>query len=156
MATTSLSAISFKVDLVQLETAIGIVEAQAGTINDNCTAIQADLRSAEAAWSSPAGQGLPPIVQACTSQMNNLTSLCDEMIVRMRTAYQNYLNTEQVNYGNLDRTVASSGGSDTRIDTGRLRRTAIVPGSGQIEDRPEAHEAMVLRERPMLNRVFPS
>jgi uncharacterized protein YukE len=101
MATTSLSASSFKVDLDQLESAIGTVQAQAGTIKDQWTAIHAALQAAEAAWSSPAGQTLPPIVHACSGHMNTLISLLDEMIVRMQNAYLNYRNAEVANYRNI-------------------------------------------------------
>jgi len=47
----------------------------------------------------------------------------------------------------------SSGQSDgdTRLDMGPSRRTAIVPGSGQIRDRPDARQATALH--PMSSRV---
>lgn len=99
MATLTLG--QFKVDLDQLESAIGTVHAQADIINANCQAITEVMNTVQGAWNSPAGQTFTVLAQACTEHMNGLSGLLGEMIQRMQSAYQTYLNAEQANFNNL-------------------------------------------------------
>lgn len=99
MATLTIS--EFKVDLDQLQAAIGTVQAQADTIDSDCQAITGIMQDIPGAWNTPAGQTFTVLAQACTTQMNTLTGLLAEMIQRMQTAYQTYLDIEQANFGNL-------------------------------------------------------
>lgn len=99
MPTLTLS--QFKVDLDQLESAIGTVHAQADIINSNCQAITGIMNEVPGAWNSPAGQTFTVLAQACTKQMDALGGLLGEMIQRMQSAYQTYLNAERTNFNNL-------------------------------------------------------
>jgi WXG100 family type VII secretion target len=98
---TSLTMAGFRVDLQQLEDAIGTVQAQADTINTRCTEIKQAMQEVPADWSSPAEQTFTPVMQACETQMDNLTTLLGQMITRMQAAYQTYLNAEQTNFSNF-------------------------------------------------------
>lgn len=99
---TSLTISQFKVDLAQLEDAIGTIRTQAATIDTNCTEIKDALSEVPGAWNSPAEQlTFAPVAQACTTQINNLTDLLAEMIQRMQDAYQTYLAAEQANFKNF-------------------------------------------------------
>jgi WXG100 family type VII secretion target len=98
---TSLTIGEFRVDLQQLDDAIGTVSAQSDTINTRCTEIKQAMQAVSGAWSSPAEQTFTPVMQACETQMTNLTQLLSEMVQRMQTAYQTYLNAEQTNYQNF-------------------------------------------------------
>lgn len=99
MATLTIS--EFKVDLDQLESATGTVQAQSGTINSSCQAITGIMQDIPPSWNTPAGQTFSELTQACINQMNALTGLLAEMIQRMQAAYQTYLNMEQTNFNNL-------------------------------------------------------
>jgi WXG100 family type VII secretion target len=98
---TSLTIGEFKVDLQQLEDAIGTVGAQADTINTRCAEIKEAMEDVPGDWSSPAEQTFTPVMQACSTQMDNLTQLLGEMVQRMQDAYQTYLNAEQANFQNF-------------------------------------------------------
>jgi WXG100 family type VII secretion target len=98
---TELTLSEFRVDLDDLESAIGTVQAQADSINTNCQAITGVMQDVPGSWNTPAGQTFSVLTQACITQMDALTGLLTEMIQRMQAAYQTYLNVEQTNTNNL-------------------------------------------------------
>jgi WXG100 family type VII secretion target len=98
---TSITISEFRVDLDDLESAIGTVQAQADSINSSCQAITGVMQDIPGAWNTPAGQTFSVLTQACITQMDALNGLLAEMIQRMQAAYQTYLNAEQTNFSNL-------------------------------------------------------
>jgi WXG100 family type VII secretion target len=101
MAAQPLTLTEFRVDLQQMEEAIGVLKLQAGLIDSRVATITTLLRSVPASWSSPAELTFNEVQQVCTAQLTRLTGLLEEMISRMQTAYQNYLDAEQSNVSNL-------------------------------------------------------
>ncbi len=98
---TTISIESFKVDLQQLQDAIGTVSAQAQTIGEQAQVIQAQLAEVPSWWSAPSEVPFSQLAMACTNQLNGLVSLLQEMITRMNSAYQNYLSAETANVSTL-------------------------------------------------------
>jgi uncharacterized protein YukE len=101
MAAQSMTMAEFKVDLAQLQNAIQVVSAQAGSIDTNCQDITAAMAVAPQSWVTPSGQTFDELAQACDRQMQALTGLLTEMVQRMQAAYQTYLATEEANTRNL-------------------------------------------------------
>jgi len=100
MATT-LTLSEFKVDLAALESASQAVAQQADIISQRTALITGVLQHIGTYWSTPAEQPFGELVQPCITQMTNLNELLTEMVSRMRTAYQNYLQAEQANVSNF-------------------------------------------------------
>lgn len=101
MATQALTGSEFRVDLSQFEDAIHAVSNQASTIDTRCSDITAVMQVTPQEWVTPAGAAFDDLAQACTRQMGALSALLAEMVNRMRSAYQTYLNAEQANFGNF-------------------------------------------------------
>jgi WXG100 family type VII secretion target len=101
MSTQPLTAAEFRVDLQQLEDAISTIQQQAETVALCTSTIGTMLTSVPSYWTSPAEVPFSQLAQACTRQMSILSSLLAEMVSRMRTAYQNYLDAEQTNYSSF-------------------------------------------------------
>jgi uncharacterized protein YukE len=160
VAVASITLSELKVDLDDLEGAIGIVQTHADIINDSCSNIAAALHSVPGDWITPAGNIFDSVTQMCTTQMNTLTGLLGEMVQRMRTSHQNYLNMEQANVKNLEnldlvkRTSAGQGRvKRTSAGQGRVKRT----NTGQREVRSTtSDQGQVMRttsDQPLVMRT---
>jgi uncharacterized protein YukE len=103
MAAQTLTWPEFKVDLKQMDEAIGVLTLHAGYIDARAATITTLLQGVAANWSSPAELSFNDLQQACTRELSTLTGLLAEMISRMRTAYQNYLDAEQHNVSNFQK-----------------------------------------------------
>jgi uncharacterized protein YukE len=99
----TLTLTEFKVDLKQMDEAIGLLTLHAGYIDARAATITTLLQGVAANWSSPAELMFNDLQQACTKELSTLTDLLAEMISRMRTAYQNYLDAEQSNVSNFQK-----------------------------------------------------
>jgi WXG100 family type VII secretion target len=96
-----LTMTEFKVDLAQLENAIGVVSTQAGVIDRDCQSITMLMQQVSQMWVTPAGQTFAELIPPCTKQMHALTELLAQMVRRMRGAHETYVNIEQTNTRNL-------------------------------------------------------
>jgi uncharacterized protein YukE len=86
-----------------MDEAIGVLKLHAGYIDARAATITTLLQGVAASWSSPAELTFNDVQQACTTQLTRLTDLLTEMISRMQTAYQNYLDAEQRNVSNFQK-----------------------------------------------------
>ena len=91
-----------KVDLAALSDAITSISSSAATIDSLTSQINQTMQSSvDPNWVTPAGTTFVVVQQACTAQMTQLTDLLAEIISRMKSAYQNYLQTEVTNVNNV-------------------------------------------------------
>jgi len=91
-----------KVDLAALSDAITSISGSASTIESLTGQInQTMMSSVDPNWVTPAGATFAAVQQACSAQMTRLTDLLTEIISRMKTAYENYLQAEVTNVSNV-------------------------------------------------------
>ena len=100
----TLTLSEFKVDLQDLEDAIGAVKVQAEQIYAQTNEIKNILTMPDspAIWGAPAAGSFNELQSACVTAMDTLNSLLAEMINRMHTAYENYHQAELDNFQNLN------------------------------------------------------
>jgi hypothetical protein len=90
-----------KVNLQQLDDAIQAVSKQADIIALRTSTVGTLLAGVPGIWQTPAEVPFSQVAAACAKQLSQLSELCQEMVARMRAAYQNYLAAEQGNLNNL-------------------------------------------------------
>jgi WXG100 family type VII secretion target len=91
----------FKVDLQQFEQAIGTVSSSTNAINEDFVQIQTILQAVEMAWKGPAGETYQEVQATLTSATGEMISTLGQVISRMKTTYQNYLDMETANANNV-------------------------------------------------------
>ncbi|WP_345634397.1 hypothetical protein [Rugosimonospora acidiphila] len=94
--------ITWAVDLPALDSAASAVAAEAAIIANNVASLKLVFNTVEGLWESPAGMSLPPLVNTFNMVTDGLVELLNDAVNRMRTAYQNYYDTESTNTGNLE------------------------------------------------------
>jgi hypothetical protein len=101
MASAPLTLAQFKVDLGQLEEAIGTVQTQATLIGFRSSLIAGTIQGVPANGVSAGVDQFAEMAGACVTRMTALNDLLTEMIRRMRIAYDNYQQAEEANIGNF-------------------------------------------------------
>src|SRR5580658_1714622 len=101
MSSTTLTLAQFKIDLAQLDEAIGTIQTQASLIGFAVSEITGTLQLVPNNWTTPAETPFSDLAQACSTRMTALNELLTEMVRRMRISYHNYLQAEQTNVSNL-------------------------------------------------------
>ncbi len=92
---------AWKVDLPVFLDAIGFVETYSFLIALATAEIQAQYSAIESAWSSPGGSSFHGIAAAVNTGIDYLNTMLTDIVQRMQTSYQNYLNTENTNAQNV-------------------------------------------------------
>jgi uncharacterized protein YukE len=90
----------FQVDLQLLGSAVDSVGALSGHMQETLGYMQSNLKMVESAWTTPSSPSFELVVDWYTSCQTQLTALLDEIVARLKVAYQNYLNVETTNTGN--------------------------------------------------------
>jgi YD repeat-containing protein len=93
--------ITWAVDLPALQTATGQVSAEHTQMHEAIFILKSVFNDVENMWDSPAGMTLHPLVDTFKTVTDSLMTLLEDAINRMRSAYQNYVNTENTNTHNL-------------------------------------------------------
>jgi WXG100 family type VII secretion target len=91
---------SFMVDLAALGSAIDQVSGQRDAIQGGIQRVKTTFTNVEDHWKSPSGTSFVALATHFNGVTDELMSLLDEGIGRMRTAYNNYAETEATNTGN--------------------------------------------------------
>lgn len=116
----------FKVDLGELYNAIGIIKNEHDLISDLLDHISSEFEACRNDWDTPAAVTFDSVKTWLTTAATDLNALLDEMVTRMRTAYDNYKNAEETNISNLEARdgSGSGGGSDSGSGGGGKKKGA--------------------------------
>jgi WXG100 family type VII secretion target len=101
MANIQIGSDVFKVDLQQLQDAIGQISQDRDGISEDCADIATKFNALQGGWQGPAANSFEDLhvtLQNATTQMLDLLS---DVISRMRTSYDNYESAETTNAQNL-------------------------------------------------------
>jgi WXG100 family type VII secretion target len=147
----------FDVDLAALNDAIGHVSTERETMRGGIQSLRATFNNVEDHWKSPAGTSFVGLATNFNSVTDNLMSVLDEAIGRMRTAYQNYVATEAANTQNLafrHRGQPQSGGGSTepppqQRDVTGTGTEASLPSGALMPVQPE-DQPLRMREGQLL------
>jgi WXG100 family type VII secretion target len=91
----------FKVDLRQLQNAIGSVRREHSTISDAMSAIGNEFGAVKEAWETPSTATYDDVQAWFLRVSNDLEDLLDDMTNRLQTAYNNYKHVEETNTKNV-------------------------------------------------------
>lgn len=91
---------SFMVDLAALLTAIDQVSGQTDAIRGGVRQVKTTFAEVEGHWRSPSGTSFATLATEFNGLSDQLVSLLEEAIGRMRTAYNNYAQAEVTNTNN--------------------------------------------------------
>jgi uncharacterized protein YukE len=149
------SAGGFDVDLAALNDAIGQVSAERENMHGGIQSLRTTFSNVEDHWKSPAGTSFVGLTTNFNSVTDNLMSVLDEAIGRMRTAHQNYVTTEATNTRNLASNRGgqrqSGGGPQGGPPAGPPQRNVLevqaTLRSGAVEAQPQL-ERRLLRIEP--------
>ncbi|MFL6117906.1 MAG: WXG100 family type VII secretion target [Catenulispora sp.] len=97
-----LTPAEFKVDLQELLDASVSIQAEASAIKANVARLATCFRLVENNFQSPAGQSCAELQKTFNRATENLSSLLEEMVRRMRHSYENYKRSEETNAQNLN------------------------------------------------------
>src|SRR5262249_42138854 len=103
MAKKDLTPAEFRVDIEQLEEAIVIVGGRKDGIVLAVEAIDSVFKSAEGYWHSPAGSSFVTFHEEFRKNMQQLNELLEEMVKRMTSAHDQYVEIEKLNTQNLQK-----------------------------------------------------
>jgi WXG100 family type VII secretion target len=95
-----ISSTQFSVDLEQLHEAIGSVSSSSEAVGEMLALMAATFNQAETAWSSPSSVTFTQVSQWFTKASGDLHTLLDEIVSRLNTAYETYVQAEQTNTDN--------------------------------------------------------
>lgn len=99
--TIQIGSEEFKVDLAQLAAAIGTVSSNRDAIENDLKQLESELAALASSWQSPAGATFDDFQATLISAAGKMSSVLDQMVSRMRTTHDTYLNAEQANTKNL-------------------------------------------------------
>ncbi|MBO8190328.1 WXG100 family type VII secretion target [Streptomyces oryzae] len=91
----------FRIDLKQLNEAIGTISTIKTEITDNMSAVRKIMNSLGDAWSGPAHNTFHPMKTWFDTTQTDLGEMLDEIIRRLQSSYDNYHAAEQANFGNV-------------------------------------------------------
>ncbi|HEY4022045.1 MAG TPA: WXG100 family type VII secretion target, partial [Pseudonocardiaceae bacterium] len=99
--TITIGSHEFKVDLHELQDAIGIVQRESASLRADEQTLLGYFAQIEAAWQTPAGKTFVPLKEQFSVSFTYLLNVLEQMIHRMQTTYHNYLVTEEQNAKNV-------------------------------------------------------
>lgn len=91
----------FNADLAKMNDAIGTVSRDRDTIRADFGKITSQFDTLHAAWQSPAGETYDEFRTTLQNAANTMLGVLDDLVSRMHTTYENYLNAETANANNL-------------------------------------------------------
>ena len=91
----------FRVDLQQLQDAIGQISQDRGGISDDFASIISRFDATQAAWQGPAANSFEELRVTLQNATTTLLDLLAEVISRMQSSYDSYENAETTNSQNL-------------------------------------------------------
>ncbi|WP_327111237.1 WXG100 family type VII secretion target [Streptomyces sp. NBC_01341] len=95
-----MTASEFKVALSELHSAIGLVRTESGHVSDLINEIERNFNEAHTYWQSPSASTFERTSTWFTMASRELEALLAEMVRRMQTAYNNYVDAERANTHN--------------------------------------------------------
>lgn len=87
--------------LEDMKAAIDVVQREATTINGKMGQIDTKMNELGTHWSSPAYSSFDDIKTWFHKSQHDLADLLDDILLRLRTSYQNYHDAEKANFGNI-------------------------------------------------------
>jgi WXG100 family type VII secretion target len=132
----------FKVDLRQLQDAIGAVKREHDTIHDTMASIGSEFALVKDSWDTPSEQSFDAVQAWLRRVTQDLENILQDSIGRMQRAYDNYHQAEEANTKNNtpqggEGGGGGGGGGKARLaGTGELQPTTVHPAQPAGEMQP--------------------
>lgn len=131
----------FRVDLKQLQDAIGTVKREHGTISETMASVADEFARVKDAWDTPSEQSFDAVQAWLLRVTHDLENILQDSIGRMQQSYDNYRRAEEENTKN----VTPHGGGGGGGGGSSHKKQALYTSGGQQD--PTATEPLRATER---------